>query len=161
MPKPSAPSSLESGDAVLKPTSTWILGPPKTSVQIAQCCPRAILQQVSWALDASSASIQHMRRDHRRADISMAKQLLNGADVVASFEQVGGERMAKSLAARSLGKPCLPYSFSYSPLQYKWTDMMPPFSACTGVNRTLRRRKYILPTPFTIDMRILSLQAIW
>src|SRR5262245_43851756 len=100
-----------------------------------------------------------MRIDHRHADISMAKQLFNGADVVASIEQVGGEQMAKSMAARRLGKPCLPYSPSYSSLQHKWTDMMPPFSACTGVNRTLRIRKYILPTPFTIGMRILSLQS--
>ena len=53
---------------------------------------------VSRALDASRAPVEDVRVDHRRAHVVVAKQLLDGADIVALLQQVGGERMAEGVA---------------------------------------------------------------
>jgi len=50
-------------------------------------------KSVCRALNASAASIQNMRVDHRRADITVTQQLLYGPDVVAVFEQMRSEGM--------------------------------------------------------------------
>ena len=44
-----------------------------------------------------------MRVDHRRRDILVTEQLLDGANVAAALEQVGGERVAEGVAGRALG----------------------------------------------------------
>ena len=40
-----------------------------------------------------------MRVDHCRANVAVAQQFLDGADVVAVFEEVGCERMTEGMAA--------------------------------------------------------------
>jgi hypothetical protein len=65
---------------------------------MAQHMPRSSRRPVATQLikrtpDATSALIQDMRIDHRRADISMAKEFLNGPDVVPGFEQMCRKRM--------------------------------------------------------------------
>ena len=51
---------------------------------------------VEGAADAPGASIQDVGVDHRRAHVLVAEQLLHRADVVAVFEQMGGERVPES-----------------------------------------------------------------
>lgn len=46
---------------------------------------------VDWAADSQAAAIEDMGVDHCRAHIFVAKQLLHRADIVAIFQQVGGE----------------------------------------------------------------------
>ena len=58
---------------------------------------------ISRAQDTAAAAIQDVRVDHGRADVAMAEELLDGADVVAVLEQVGRERVAKCVTARVLG----------------------------------------------------------
>ena len=41
--------------------------------------------------------------DHRRLDVLVAEELLDGADVVSGHEQVGGERVAEGVTAGFLG----------------------------------------------------------
>jgi len=48
-----------------------------------------------------------MRVDHRRLDIAMPQQLLNGSNVRAAFEQVRGKRMAERRARGSFREPGL------------------------------------------------------
>jgi len=42
-----------------------------------------------------------MSVDHRRFDISMTQQFLDGADVIAVFEQVSGKTVAQGVATHS------------------------------------------------------------
>jgi hypothetical protein len=42
--------------------------------------------------------MQHMGVDHRRVDVAMAQQLLNGANVGAAFEPVRGEGVLEGVA---------------------------------------------------------------
>jgi hypothetical protein len=44
------------------------------------------LQPICRTAHTERAAIQHMRVDHRRADISVAEELLDGADVVAILQ---------------------------------------------------------------------------
>jgi len=50
--------------------------------------------------------------DHGGGDIAMAQQLLDGADVVAACQQMGGEAVAQGMAVDPLGPfaPCHPGS---------------------------------------------------
>jgi hypothetical protein len=43
--------------------------------------------------------------DHGGFDILVAQQLLNGADVVATLEQMGGKAMAKCMATHPFLNP--------------------------------------------------------
>lgn len=53
---------------------------------------------IQGAFHPSCAVAQHVSVDHRRRDVSMTKQLLHRADVVAALEQVRGERVTERVA---------------------------------------------------------------
>lgn len=55
----------------------------------------------------------------------MPKQLLNRSDVVALFEQVGGEGMPKCVTTGGLRNPGFPDGPFHSPLQDGFVEMMP------------------------------------
>ena len=55
-------------------------------------------ERVERASNARSAQAQHVRVDHRRLDIRVAQQLLDGADVVAVVEQMRSERVPQGMA---------------------------------------------------------------
>ena len=55
---------------------------------------------------AQRPAVEYVRVDHRRADVSMTEQLLNGSDVVAILEQMGcARRDDDDLHARGEGAP--------------------------------------------------------
>ena len=47
--------------------------------------------QIQGRADGQAAALEHVGVDHGRLDVFVALQFLDGADVVAVFEQVGGE----------------------------------------------------------------------
>ena len=49
--------------------------------------------------------MKDMRVDHRRFDIAMPQQLLDGSNVRATFEQVRGKRMVERMARGSFREP--------------------------------------------------------
>jgi hypothetical protein len=55
------------------------------------------LQKVDGAVHAQRASVEHMRVDHGCFHILMAHQLLNRADVLAAFKEVGSEGVAEGV----------------------------------------------------------------
>src|SRR5450631_3707395 len=52
---------------------------------------------------APAALVQHMRVDHRRGNIGMAEQLLHGADVVTTLQQMRGKSRAQGVRCGKLG----------------------------------------------------------
>jgi len=44
--------------------------------------------EIRRVADASSVPIENVSVDHRRSNVTVAKQFLHGADVVARFDQV-------------------------------------------------------------------------
>ena len=45
-----------------------------------------------------------MKVAHRRAHVAVSQEALDGVDIDAGFEQVGGESMAKGMDAAALGQ---------------------------------------------------------
>ena len=63
---------------------------------------RRASQGIEGAADGAAALVQDVGVDHRGLDALVTEQLLDGADVVAVLEQMGGEGMAQAVAAGGL-----------------------------------------------------------
>ena len=57
---------------------------------------------VEWAAHGHAAALEDVGVDHGGLDILVAEQVLDGADVVAVLEQVGGEGVAQGVAGDAL-----------------------------------------------------------
>lgn len=82
-------------------------------------------EAVCRAIHSLSASIEHMRIDHRRADVFVPEQLLNRPDVVAILKQMGGKGMPEGVTTGRLGDPGCPHGLSDRSLQDGFVEMMP------------------------------------
>jgi hypothetical protein len=71
--------------------------------------------------------------DHRGADITVAEEFLKSADIVAVFEQVGGERMAERVTHCRFSDARLKPSFFERSLQDRFDDK--PFKEFKVVQR--------------------------
>ena len=60
-------------------------------------------EAVHRTADAQAPTVQDVGVNHRRADIRVAEELLDGADVVAGFEEMGRERVAEGVTGDSAG----------------------------------------------------------
>ena len=58
---------------------------------------------VRRASDRARAPVQDVSVDHGRADVVVAQELLDRPDVVAIFQQMGGERVAKRVTVYPFG----------------------------------------------------------
>ncbi len=58
---------------------------------------------IQWASHPFRALLHHVRVDHRRLHVRLTQQLLHRVDIVATLQQVGGEAMARRVAAGRLG----------------------------------------------------------
>src|SRR6478672_10380798 len=68
-----------------------------TSLGCRRSADRRGTEAVGGAFDAAAAAVEDVRVDHRGADVAMPEQLLDGPDVVAGFEQMGGEAVAQRM----------------------------------------------------------------
>ena len=59
---------------------------------------------VERAPHAATATVQDMGVDHGGADVLVSEELLDGADVVAVLEEMGGEGVAEGVAGDALGE---------------------------------------------------------
>jgi len=59
-------------------------------------------RHIQRASHGQRSQVGHVRVDHCRFDVLVAEQLWHGANVVAGFEQVRGERMSQRAAAHAL-----------------------------------------------------------
>lgn len=65
-------------------------------------------ERVGWAADGFPAFVENMRVDHRGANVAVAQQLLDRADVVPVFQQMRGERMTQGVGRRVFGDARVP-----------------------------------------------------
>src|SRR2546430_17616649 len=59
-------------------------------------------QEIGWASYPHPRPVQHVRVDHRGADVTVTQQLLYRADVMPGLEQMGGEAVPQRVAPRAL-----------------------------------------------------------
>jgi hypothetical protein len=85
-----------------------------------------------------------VRVDHRGVQVFVAKQFLNGANILAFFEEVRGEAVPKSVAANSLGYAGSDNGFTDGPLNaafvsvvatnLRWSRQIYPSTSCHWID---------------------------
>ena len=88
-----------------------------------------------------------MSVDHRRLHALVPQELLQGSNVVAVDQQVGGEGVAEGMAGRQLDDPRSPPGIMEGALKAPLVEMMAPALSGAGVPVEAGRRKDELPAP--------------
>src|SRR5215470_16872478 len=104
---------------------------------------------VGRARHARGPAVEHVRVDHRRADVVVSQELLDGADVAPVLEQVRGERVPKRMGRRTLPKVRLANGLEYRSLQDGLVQMMATAPAGGLVEVESCRREDPLPRPLS------------
>lgn len=84
----------------------------------------AASKQISRAGDASWTAVDHVSIDHRGLHIAVPKQLLNGADVGSTFQEMGGKTVPECMAARWLGDSSASDGYPDGTLNHGWVEMV-------------------------------------
>ena len=84
--------------------------------------------------DAAAPAIEDMGVDHRRADILVAEQLLDGANVIARLQEMCGERVAECVRGGGLVDTGISDGLCNGPLDGLLVDVM---AAGSGRSRIL------------------------
>jgi hypothetical protein len=58
---------------------------------------------VEGASDGQRTFLGHVCVDHRRSDVAVSEEILDGADIVALLDQAGGKGMPEGVAAAPFG----------------------------------------------------------
>lgn len=85
--------------------------------------------------------------DHRRFHVTVAEQLLDGANVISVGEQVGGKRMSKGVTSDPLRESGATGGSRDRPLHRTAVHMVAPFETGARVNADRRAREDKLPRP--------------
>src|SRR5690606_22704049 len=114
---------------------------------------------IQRAADAVAAAVEDVGIDLRGGDILVAQQLLDGANVVALLQQVGGEGMAQGVAGRRLGDPRAAHGRLHRPLQEALVVVVPTHDPAARVGAAPARREHVLPAPLAPGTDVLALQC--
>jgi hypothetical protein len=102
-----------------------------------------------------------MSIDHGGFDIFVAEEFLDGADVIAVLEQVGGEGVAEGVATdRFIGDASQDCSGTYGFLQATFSNMVTALNPRAWVRDNAFARKNILPGPFAIGIRVFIFERV-
>ena len=114
---------------------------------------------VQRATNGQAAAIEDVSIDHGGGDIFVPKQILDGADIVAGFKQMGGKAVAKGMATDRFGEVGGLGGASDRFLQATGVNMVAVGEACAGVGGVFSRRKDVLPDPLAVGMGIFAVQG--
>jgi hypothetical protein len=108
---------------------------------------RGRMSAVEGAADAGGAAVENVGVDHGGRDILVAQQFLDGADVVAVLEQVGGEAVAKDVWDDGLGDVGSSGGLAHGPLDQSLVSMVATGLPGSGVAVVADGGEYPLPPP--------------
>jgi len=100
-----------------------------------------------------------MRVHHRRADVGMAEELLDRANVRPAFEQVCGERVPKGMAPDSLREPRLASRLRHRPLHHRLVQVKPGGRTKPLITADPPGGKDELPRPVGTRIRVLAIEG--
>ena len=108
-------------------------------------CQHAFSQDVHGTANSRGAAVQDMSVDHGGLDVAVAEEFLDGADIVAVFEQVGGKGMAERVAASALRESGFKHSLVDCFLEKGFVEMIPTMPPCFAVDPAPVLGEYPLP----------------
>ena len=117
-------------------------------------------QTIGRTSHSQCTSIEDVRIDHRCADIGMAKELLDCANVVPVFEQMRGKRMPERMATDALRDSSLSRSHCHGTLHRRLVQVISRWRSPPGVAAHPTRRKHKLPGPVRRGVRILPIERV-
>ena len=91
----------------------------------------------------------------------MAQQFLDGPQVVAVFEKVGGKRVAQRVRRRGLRDAGPPHGLAHRPLNHRLVQMVPVLYPCVGIRVIRGRGKDPLPRPLARGADVLLGEGAW
>ena len=111
------------------------------------------LEGVGGAADSPAAAVEDVGVDHRRLQVPMAEQLLDGADVVAVLQQVGGEAVTEGMAGSVLDQPGSAHGVPEGALDRGLVEVMSPDCAAFQVAKPAGGGEDVLPAPLARSFR--------
>jgi len=115
---------------------------------------------VEGAAHAARTTVENVGVNHGRGHVSVSEKLLNGSDVVTTFEEVGREGMSHGVRARRLGDPGLAHSVLHRSLDHGLVKVVTAKLAGLASPIETRRREDPLPRPLPRGTRVLYLERI-
>ena len=85
----------------------------------------AVLLGIKRAANGKAAPFQDVGVDHRGPEVTVTKEVLHGADVVAVFEEVGSEAVSQGVAGNPLGNPGELAGLADRPLEAASREVLP------------------------------------
>ena len=92
-----------------------------------------LLQIVQWAHHAARPLLEHVGVDHGGGDILVAQQRLNGADIRAALQQMGGETVTKRVGAHFFMDTGLTDGLGNGFIDGAWVQMVAPLDAAARI----------------------------
>ena len=109
--------------------------------------PVALIGDVDGAADGEGPLVQNMGVDHGRADILVAQEFLDCADIVSCLEEMGREAVAERVASGRLDDPRPADGAANDLLQGRLGQMVPALDPGPGVERTPGAgKRYVQPS---------------
>ena len=122
--------------------------------------PLRITVHVERTAHGEATLVEDVSVDHRGFDIGVAKQFLDGTDVIAILQQVGGEAVAEGVGADALGDTGEFGRFVNRFLHTVFVQMMAALHAAAGIGREAVGRKDVLPEPVAVGVGVFALQGV-
>ena len=124
-------------------------------------CQLPGLQPIERALGGEWTAVQDVGVDHGRADVAVAEELLDGADVFAVLEQVGRKRVAQGVAADLLGDPGGLDGELHGALSGGLVEVVASPMAGFGIDVGSLRGEDPLPAPLAAREGVFAVDGVW
>jgi hypothetical protein len=118
------------------------------------------MESVEGAEDASPAPVEDVGVDHGDGDVAVAEELLDGADVVAGFEEVGGEGVPEAVGGDVLGDPGEGRAQLDGSLDDGLVEVVAAGLSGAGVKVGAGRGEEPLPGPRAGGVRVLEVESV-
>jgi len=115
---------------------------------------------VEWAADGEAALVEDVGVDHGGFDVGVAEEFLDGANVVAILQEVGGEAVAEGVGADALGDASELGGFVNGFLHAVFVQMVAALCAAAGVGGEAVGGEDVLPEPVAAGVGVFTLQSL-
>jgi len=115
---------------------------------------------IQRTLDREPPTLKHVGVDHGGLHILVTEQFLDGPNVIAILQKVGGEGMAKRVRRNVFVDFCAAGGFPDGFLNHCFMQMMTAGQPCALVFGEVRRREKVLPNPIFTRTRILAIKSV-